>query len=406
MSYLFDTSGFLGEWLVDLALDQKRLEGVVPIFCPDTGTDKSFPEAIWGDVAVLTPFDLYVAHGDVQLLERQYESVTMWLSKGVRREKNGLWARDQDQLADWLAPKSPPQTPNMCETDNFFVADAWLIHSTKTAAKICRAIGKLDEAEKYDVQVTFLIDAFYAEYITKSGRLVGETQTALCLLLHYDIFPSSPAIDYRTIFSTRLAHLVARANWLVDTGFAGTPIILETLAETHSLSHAYRMLQSKTCPSWLACVLLGATSIWERWDSMLSDGTINPGEMTSFNHYALGSVASFMHRVIGGLSPVENGWKKVLVRPQPGGTVTSARTSHRGPYGKIEVDWRIEDGMMLVKVDIPPNTTAHVILPGEGGLEETIGSGKREYKVKYALPSFPPPIYEPHFAPIRPNEWI
>ena len=41
---------------------------------------------------------------------------------------------------------------------------------------------------------------------------------------------------------------------------------------------------------------MGATTVWERWDSMLPDGSINPGEMTSFNHYALGAVADWLHR--------------------------------------------------------------------------------------------------------------
>ncbi|WVW82599.1 hypothetical protein I302_104610 [Kwoniella bestiolae CBS 10118] len=407
MSYLFNSSGFLSEWLQDLWHDQQKLDGVVPIFIPDTGTDVSTPEAIWGDASVLVPNDVYVSSGDLNVLERQFESVKMWLDKGVTRNPStGLWSGDRDQLGDWLAPRAPPETPNMGPTDNILVADAWLIHSTRTAGKIAHSIGRLADAATYQKQAEELIEEFYAEYVTRSGRLVSETQTALCLLLHFEIFPTQrkDILDYRSLFSERLAHLVAKANWLIDTGFAGTPIVLPTLADNGHLSHAYRMLQATECPSWLSPVLLGATTIWERWDSMLADGSINPGEMTSFNHYALGSVASFMHEYVGGLSPLSPGWKNISIHPRPGGTITSAKTSHQSPYGKIGVEWEIREGVFHMSVEVPPNCTAEVIVPGSGQ-RETIGSGLRQYSSQYTLPSFPPPPYIPHFAPVRPNEW-
>ncbi|OCF32484.1 hypothetical protein I316_05912 [Kwoniella heveanensis BCC8398] len=407
MSYLFDTSGFLGEWLQDLAHDQRNLNGVVPIFVPDTGTDTSTPEAIWGDAAVIVPNELHRAHGDRGVLEKQFDSIAMWLDHGVKRDQaTGLWSRESDQLGDWLAPRAPPETPNMGPTDNILVADAWLIHSTRTAARIAKVLGRVHKADEYRTQALRLLQAFYDEYVTPSGRLLSETQTALCLLLHYDIIPPAckSRVDYRALFAARLEHLVAKANWLIDTGFAGTPIVLDTLADNGLLTHAYRMLQATQCPSWLSPVLLGATTIWERWDSMLADGSINPGEMTSFNHYALGSVATFMHKYIGGLSPLSPGWKEISVKPMPGGTITSANTSHTSPYGKIEVSWEIVQGEFRLELEVPPNCTARVQLPNSEEVE-IVGSGKRSYSVPYTLPPFPPPAFVPHFAPIRPNEW-
>ncbi|WVF65282.1 hypothetical protein IAT40_000005 [Kwoniella sp. CBS 6097] len=407
MSYLFDTAGFLGEWLQDLWHDQRNLNGVVPIFVPDTGTDVSTPEAIWGDAAVIVPHELHIAHGDTDILRKQFESVTMWLDRGVKRDSpTGLWSRERDQLGDWLAPRAPPETPNMGPTDNLLVADAWLIHSTRTAARIAKLLGRIEKATDYQTQASELLQAFYNEYVTPSGRLLSETQTALCLLLHYDILPPAckSRVDYRSLFTTRLKHLVAKANWLIDTGFAGTPIVLDTLADNGLVTHAYRMLQATQCPSWLSPVLLGATTIWERWDSMLADGSVNPGEMTSFNHYALGSVATFMHKYIGGLSPISPGWKDILVKPMPGGSITSATTWHTSPYGKVEISWEVANGEFHMNLEVPPNCTAQVQLPGSEEMT-IVGSGKRVYTVPYSLPPFPPSPFVPHFAPIRPNEW-
>lgn len=168
------------------------------------------------------------------------------------------------------------------------------------------------------------------------------------------------------------------------------------------------MLQEKSNPSWLYPVSMGATTIvrlpfaplqivkltspkkqWERWDSMLPDGTINPGQMTSFNHYALGSCANFLHSVVGGLSPLEPGWKKALIRPQPGGTITSASTSFDSPYGLYSVKWEINGGKMKVDITVPPNGTADVVLPGIP--KETLGSGSKSYEVPFEKdPAWPP----------------
>jgi alpha-L-rhamnosidase len=182
-------------------------------------------------------------------------------------------------------------------------------------------------------------------------------------------------------------------------------VVLHALAESGSLDLAYGMLQQKTCPSFLYPVTMGATTIWERWDSMLPDGSINPGSMTSFNHYALGSVANFLHSVVGGISPLQAGWGTFLVRPRPGGELRHAEVSYDGPRGRVSVRWEVgeaeeveeeveeqdettqEDGArgqsatraFQLRVEVPPNSRALVVLPGQGeGDGEWVGSGIHE----------------------------
>ncbi|MGL5929749.1 MAG: alpha-L-rhamnosidase C-terminal domain-containing protein, partial [Dermatophilaceae bacterium] len=146
-----------------------------------------------------------------------------------------------------------------------------------------------------------------------------------------------------------------QAGYTVSTGFAGTPFVLDALTRTGHATEAHRMLAEQRCPSWLYPVSMGATTVWERWDSMLPDGTVNPGEMTSFNHYALGAVADWMHRTIGGIRPLEPGYRRVQVEPSPGGGVTWARSSLRTPHGMLRVSWELGDhGETVVAVDAPP----------------------------------------------------
>ncbi|MDQ3855993.1 MAG: alpha-L-rhamnosidase, partial [Chloroflexota bacterium] len=152
---------------------------------------------------------------------------------------------------------------------------------------------------------------------------------------------------------------------------------------------AYRLLTQKECPSWLYPVTMGATTIWERWDSMLPDGSVNPGEMTSFNHYALGAVAGWLHRTVGGLAPAEPGYRRLELRPTPGGGITSARARHRTPYGLAECAWSTDGHTMAVEATVPPGTTATVVLPASGADPLEVGSGSYRWSYEAIRPPRP-----------------
>jgi alpha-L-rhamnosidase len=172
----------------------------------------------------------------------------------------------------------------------------------------------------------------------------------------------------------------------ISTGFVGTPLICDALSNTGAQRAAYRLLLQRECPSWLYPVTMGATTVWERWDSMLPDGSINPGEMTSFNHYALGAVADWLHRVVAGLAPAEPGYRRLHIRPRPGGGLTSARATHKTPYGTAECAWRIADGELELTLVVPPNSGATVELPGSDETAFDVGPGTHSWRYRYETP--------------------
>lgn len=251
------------------------------------------PQAIWGDVAALLPRDLWKAYGDKRVLEDQWESMSAWLDKGVvRNSETGLWQASEKwpQLGDCkftpsgvsrkladasrgtgLDPQAPPDDPGAALTDPQLCADAYLVHVTGVVAELAGVIGRSDDAERYAKDHERLRRAFQAEYTTSNGRLVSDTQTALCLALHFNLLEEGQ----RQHAINRLVYLVRKKWFTISTGFAGTPIILRVLAANGQLQVAYRMLQEKQCPSWLYPVSMGATTVWERWDSMLPSGEIN-----------------------------------------------------------------------------------------------------------------------------------
>jgi len=208
--------------------------------------------------------------------------------------------------------------------------------------------------------------------------LVSDTQTAYALALHFQLLRE---LQKRQRAAQRLLELVQAQYYRIGTGFVGTPIVCHALCEVGFEDAAYRLFLQRECPSWLYPVTMGATTVWERWDSLRPDGTVNPGEMTSFNHYALGAVADWLYRVVGGLVPLEPGYRRVLIRPRPGGGLTWAWARHRTPYGMLECRWTIQRETITVCVVIPPNTQGLVVLPQKEEEPKEVGSG--EYSWSY-----------------------
>lgn len=162
------------------------------------------------------------------------------------------------QYGDWLDPKAPPGFPAHGATDPFLVANAYLVHVTRLVADTAKLIGKTTEAASIEAEYQKIFKAFHEEYVSPAGRLVSDTQTALALALHFGILQDE---RQRKNAADRLDWLIRWDSFKVSTGFAGTPIILDTLAEVGKLNLAYRMLQSRDNPSWLYPVTMGATTI-------------------------------------------------------------------------------------------------------------------------------------------------
>lgn len=378
-TFLYDCSGMLSSWLKDVAAEQSP-DGTVPWYAPvipggDYWTPVR-PGAVWGDVAVLTPWVLHERFNDRKILADQYASAKAWVDLLDRLAgEDHLW-NEGFQLGDWLDPNAPPERPSEAKTDKHLVASAYFAWSARHLARIAGVLGKPEDELHYLELAGAVAEAFAAEYILPNGRMTSDAQTAYALAIVFDLFPGT---ELRQLAGKRLAGLVRQAGNRIATGFAGTPVITDALTAVGELDAAYDLLLEKECPSWLYSVEQGGTTIWERWDSLLPDGTVNPGEMTSFNHYALGAVADWMHRSVAGLAPLEPGYRRILFRPQPGGGLRWASTAHETPYGRAAISWRVRDTGLWVHIEVPTGTAARLELPGQEPAE--VGPGTYEYTV-------------------------
>ncbi|MGV2900125.1 family 78 glycoside hydrolase catalytic domain [Microbacterium sp. AGC62] len=357
-AFLYDVRGVLGSWLKDLAVEQKE-KGFVPWVVPDVLSTPSSPTALWSDVAVSLPWALYQEYGDSQILQDAYESMTMFIRQVAELlDEDGLWSTGF-QYGDWLDPDAPDDNPAGGKTDRHLVASAYLCRTTREMADTAHVLGYTEDATEFDALAARVRNAFRDEFVTKNGRLVNETATAYALAIRFGALEPSQVQHA----GDRLASIVGEAGFRISTGFAGTPIVTDALSSTGHLEEAYLLLMETKAPSFLYPVTMGATTIWERWDSIRPDGTINPSGMTSLNHYALGAVVDWMHRTIGGLSAIEPGYRRMRIAPQPGGNLTSSDLRHITTYGEVAIVWSLEGTTFTLTVRIPDDTTAEVVLP-------------------------------------------
>ncbi|WP_305081023.1 MULTISPECIES: glycoside hydrolase family 78 protein [unclassified Nocardiopsis] len=378
-SFLYDCAGMLRSWLADLAAEQYP-DGTVPFVVPTIHAPTwtpAWPAAVWGDAAVLTPWRVYERFGDTRVLRDQYDSARAWVDLVAERlEPDGTWRRDR-QLGDWLDPAAPPEDPFQARTDPSLVATAYAAESARVMAETAGVLGREADRERYARLAEHVRTGFGKAYALGGGRLSSDTQTAYALALCFGLL----AEEERSAAADRLAALVAGDGYRIATGFAGTPLVCDALSGHGHTDTAYRLLLQREAPSWLYPVVMGATTVWERWDSMLPDGRVNPGEMTSFNHYALGAVADWLHRTVAGLAPDAPGYRRLRIAPRPGGGLERAGATHETPYGTASVHWRRAGGLLRVDAVVPPGTTAVVDLPGREPFE--VGGGEHRLEAPW-----------------------
>ncbi len=259
-------------------------------------------------------------------------------------------------------------------------------------------MGFVEEEKLYQQKYDALLAKIRAEYVTPSGRVASHTATAYALALYYNIIPE----QFRKNAAKILNDIVLSFHSRVVTGFIGTPHLLFALSDNGYHDTARRLLTNRLFPGWLYSVDMGATTVWERWNSLLPDGTPNPEGMNSYNHYAYGSVMEFIYRRIVGIENVGLGFDKVRIAPIPTKGFPQVRLEFDSPHGKIISAYTQKEGKIQYQIVIPQGVDAEIVLQGEGVVAS--GSGtftfERECEELY-LPRFGP---EQHVSEVFDDE--
>jgi alpha-L-rhamnosidase len=364
---------FFTKWLRDLASEQTKEFGVPHVIPNILGNQEG--AAAWSDAATIIPWVIYETYGDIRVLEEQYESMKGWVDFITSRcGSNGLW-QTGFQYGDWLALDKEESADRTGATDKYLVANAYYAYSTDIVRKTAELLQKKEDTEKYSDLYTSIKKAFNEEYITTTGRIVSETQTGCVLALYFDLAEEK----YREQILKSLERNIANHKNHLSTGFVGTPYLCLTLTENRLHDLAGTIFLKEDYPSWLYSIKKGATTIWERWNSIMPNGDFDVSGMNSLNHYAYGSIGEWMYRRLAGINQLEPGYKKILIKPQFIKGITSVEAAFKSVYGNIKSAWSCKNEMIKIDVEIPANTIAVLYLPEKDQPIE-VGSGSYHYE--------------------------
>ncbi|MNC20382.1 Bacterial alpha-L-rhamnosidase [compost metagenome] len=363
-----DTDAFFHKFLYDLAKEQASMGGMVPNVVPSFGMSQSGENGFlsggssaWSEAATVIPWNLYLHYGDQAILQQQLDSMKGYVDF-IRRQDDGsrLW-NTGFHFGDWLALDGQGEFAVYGGTPTDLIATAYYAYSSDLVAKAAKTLGLEETAEEYRQLSLEVKQAFTEEFLSPRGRMAADTQTSYILALFMDLVPE--AFRPRIIASLQ-QNLEKNKNYL-KTGFVGTPYFCRVLSENGCNDLAYKLLLNEEFPSWLYAVKLGATTIWERWNSLLPDGKFGELGMNSLNHYTYGSIAEWMYRNMCGINPLEEapGFRKIRLAPQPNRQLDYAKAVLDTAAGRYESGWSYEDNRLRYQFRIPFHAQAGLVLP-------------------------------------------
>jgi len=358
-----DTRAFLSKWMDDMR-DAQKANGNIPAIVPQPHREFDETGVGWSDAFITVPYAVWRATGDPRIVRRNWNAMKRFyrfVHESATRDGNLVEeGRSSWFSGDWLS----------LENGNYqrleehkVIATAYFAENTRMMAEMAAAMGETNPAVEWAALVPKIREAFVAAYRRPDGSIYTGTQTAYALALGMDLI-GDPKRREQT--AARFVEKLAADNYHLRTGFLGTPWLLPSLSKIGRDDLAMRLLLNEDYPSWGFQIRMGATTMWERWNSIHADGNFGPVDMNSFNHYAYGAVGDWMFQHLGGLQIIEPGYKQSRIAPLIGlGGLTDARCSQRTPYGLLASEWKLADDKLTLTVTIPANTSAEVVIPAE-----------------------------------------
>lgn len=371
--YQRDSYNFLRKYLHDIRTEQQELHGAVPDVVPSFG--HTSVSAAWGDAACIIPWTLYEFYGDKAILEEQYSSMTAWVDYITDLDGSDNGWRRHFHYGDWLALDGANPEEQRGGTDVGLIASTQYRLCAQLTAQAARVLGKWSDEEKYEALAERILAGIRDEYFTPTGRCAVPTQTGLLLSARYGL-----SVDTKRTEDDLSAKLKQDGGKL-KTGFVGTPLLCPVLTAAGHGNMAFDLLLNEGYPGWLYAVKLGATTVWERWNSVDENGKIAENGMNSLNHYAYGSIAQWLYQDVAGIAPAAPGFRRARLAPHMNGALGKLEAEYKSAAGCWKTGWEVlENGDVSYHCTVPFGCTAELKLPYGGG-EYTLEPG--EFCVTY-----------------------
>lgn len=372
--YNFNTALLYKKWLRDMAAESDDVQGIPQMVPNFMGASQG--TSVWGDSATIIPWTLYQIYGDEAVLREQYPNMRLWVDYISNACGEDVLWMNGFQRGDWLGLDGDESLHAMSGgTDKNLVANVYYAYSCRIVRDTAKILGEREDTARYGALYDRIVAELNREYVTPNGRLVSETQTACVLLLYFDLIKE----EHRGRVIRTLEENLNRHHGHLTTGFVGTAYLCHALTENGKHDFAEDILLTEDYPGWLYAVKKGATTVWERWNSILPNGDFDESGMNSLNHYSYGAIGDWLYRKVAGINPLESGYKKILIKPFLTKGLSEVKASYQSMYGEISSYIKCKDGRITVDVVIPANTTAVLELP-ERGEKIEVGSGNWHYE--------------------------
>lgn len=365
-TYTADVASFFTKFCIDLD-DAQRWYGAYPNFAPFPFSRPGQYSPAWMDAGIIIPYTMMQVYDDTRIVEYMYEGMQEFMLFQEEASVDYLRPGAGKNWGDWLAVNET--------TSHDFIASAYYGYDAQLMAQMARAIGKEEDAIKYENDFNNIKDAFSKKYILPDGRTTEDSMTTYALALYFDLYPE----DLAQKGAARLAEKIEENGYKFATGFLGTKHVMLALSKYGFHDVSYKLFQQKEYPSWGYSVENGSTSIWERWDSFTKDDSKNANlnaAMNSFSHYAFGSVAEWMFQYAAGIDASSNGYKNIIIKPAISKEMQFINGSTQTVNGIITSNWEIKKKQLFMTVEIPANTTAHIYIPYNQGNKIKVNGNK------------------------------
>lgn len=352
--YNMDCNGFYNKYIED-CIESQGANGAITDVVPHVKLNNKSDlvgsgTAAWGDAIFVIPWVVYNMYGDIEILRKSYNSMVKYFFYLNSTTKNYL--RPDSGYGDWLNIED--DTPKDVLSTAFFAYDAYLM------TEIAKALDLKDDVKKYKKYFEDIKEAFNKAYVNEDTIVKGDTQCCYILALKMKLLHEENALKA----VKHLVRTIERNNFHLSTGFVGVSYLLPVLCDNNRTDLAYRLLLNETYPSWGYSIKNGATSIWERWDSYTKEAGFGDEGMNSFNHYSLGSVGEWMYSYMAGITPILPGFKKIKIKPYIDSSIDFVCVEFKSVYGSVKSEWKKQGNGYVVKVEIPSNTSATIVLEG------------------------------------------
>ncbi len=381
-AFNMDVAAFFTKWMTDID-DAQEVNGAIPFVVPDTLRNSDDGGPGWSDARAVIPLAMYHAFGDRRILSRHYSSIKRWAKYQIETARDGVRCypdfKAHQGFGDWLALDGDGINPARNATPKDLIGTAYYAYAMGVVRDIAAVLSEDNDVNYYSDCRAEAVGAFQKHFVTASGRIAVASQTAHLMALAFDLLPEAA----RPAAVDSLVSLIRDRDWHLSTGFLGTPLLCPVLSRFGRIDVAFKLLMQQTYPSWLYPVTIGATTMWERWNSWTPEKGFVEVAMNSLNHYAYGAIGQWIYANIGGiaLDPNMPAYKRILMAPRPGGGIKQAKASLQSMYGLIEVSWTIEDEKFKLTARVPPNSTATITLPS--GISYQVIAGRHAFSERF-----------------------